>query len=358
MRSAFLAACLVICGCTIAQAQNQPKLEIGVIIPLSGDYAAIGRFIRNAAELAVKQRPQSRQEVRLIFEDDQLDPKRSVAAYQRLVNSRKVRTVIGFGSAVGHALAPLAEKDGTLFVAVGASDPMVSRGRRYTFSHWVAPEAEARVTALEALRRGYRRIAVLGQEQDGVLAFMRSFRSIMQESQAEDRIVLESTFSMDTRDFKVFIIKAKAAGVDAVCVTVFAGALSAFAKQARALGLKADIFGAESFEDWTEVQAADGALNGAWYSSPDSAGETFQRAYRIAFDEPAGFGAANAYDAVNLLIDAAENGASTPGEIAAKLSNLKDYSGAAGLYSATGDNRFTLPAAIKQVGAEGFEKIR
>jgi len=39
------------------------------------------------------------------------------------------------------------------------------------------------------------------------------------------------------------------------------------------------------------------------------------------------------------------------------LHTVKDFNGALGTYSASGDNRFTLPAAIKVITADGFKKI-
>ena len=39
------------------------------------------------------------------------------------------------------------------------------------------------------------------------------------------------------------------------------------------------------------------------------------------------------------------------------LGGVRDFSGAAGTYSASGDNRFTLPAALKQIQNSAFVKL-
>jgi hypothetical protein len=58
-----------------------------------------------------------------------------------------------------------------------------------------------------------------------------------------------------------------------------------------------------------------------------------------------------------LIAKNVENG-NPPEKLPDFLRNLKGFTGALGRYSAAPDNRFTLPAAIKQVTATGFEKIQ
>ena len=342
-----------------AAAYAEEPYRLAVIAPLSGEYASLGAFLRNGIQLALSRRaPADLARIEVLYEDDQLDPKRSLTAYRRLVDTQGARAVIVFGSAVAHALSPLAEKEGVLLIAIAASDPKIALGKQWSFIHWIAPEEEARVMVEEIKRRGYRRLGLLRQEQEGILAWNGHFQELLRSQDLARRVALEESHAMDVRDFKLFIAKAKAADVDGVCVTVFPGALSAFAKQARDLGLRAGIFGAESFEDWSEVRAAEGALQGAWYAYADDASESFQSAYRRSYGEPPGYGASNAFDVANILLDALALRGVGNLELRNALSGLKNYCGACGCYSATGDHRFTLPVILKRVTPAGFEKLR
>jgi len=83
----------------------------------------------------------------------------------------------------------------------------------------------------------------------------------------------------------------------------------------------------------------------------------FEQAYYSRFGHHPGWSAVNGYDALTLFYLGSRKDKSGPA-IAKFLSTLSDYSGAAGTYSATGDGRFTLPAAVKVVREDSFERIR
>lgn len=331
-------------------------LRVGILLPLSGDGVSIGNYIRNGLELARTQRPTGEKElVEFVYQDDRMQPSVSVTAFRKLVAVDGVKVVIGLGSAIGNALAPLAEQEKVLLIAIGASDKKVAEGRQLAFTHWVSPEAEAEALASEVQRRGLRRLALLGQEQEGILAIAEAFERAIKDTSAN--VVLREFYAMDGRDFRSYITKARAKRPDAVFVLLHPGALSSFAKQARSHGLKAELFGAEMFEDPAEVAAAGGALTNAWFVNADMGTQSFQEQYFKAYGEVPGIGSANGYDVANLLFGARLEDKSTAEDLAAYLRAVRDYAGAAGRYSATGDNRFTLPAVVKVVTNEGFRKV-
>lgn len=339
---------------------EKPELRIGVIAPLSGTYSALGNYIRNGIKLGLSELDSDiSSQVKLFIEDDGWNVSRSVSAYQKLKLTEKVDVVIAVGSAVGNALAPLAEKDQIPFVAVGASDANVSKGKKYAFTHWVSPEAEAIKLADEIKRRDYKRFAFIGAEHEGVIAVRDALISVFNDSGITERLVLNELFLATETDFRTFIAKARQKQIDAVIVCLFGGGpLASFAKQARAQGLKVDLAGMEMFEDEKEVKASDGALVGHWYVNADVATSAFEKAYRAKYNEHPGWAAANGYDVLNLFVKAFRKYGEDRSMYASYLSSLADYNGAAGTYSATGDNRFTLPAAVKVVMMDGFRAIQ
>ena len=145
---------------------------------------------------------------------------------------------------------------------------------------------------------------------------------------------------------------------DGVIAVLFPGAISSFAKQFRASGIKAELIGIETFEDESEVKASAGALEGAWYVNASDPTETFIWLYKKKFKQHPGWGVANAFDTLNLLVQGVIAGQQTPEQMRDFLRGVKDFSGAAGVYSASGDNRFTLPAALKLIRDGEFLKLR
>lgn len=66
--------------------------------------------------------------------------------------------------------------------------------------------------------------------------------------------------------------------------------------------------------------------------------------------------AVNCYDIARLLGHSAEKNHSSA-ELINYLKTVKDFKGAGGTFSATGDNRFTLPAVVKVVTEDGFREL-
>ena len=173
---------------------------------------------------------------------------------------------------------------------------------------------------------------------------------------------VEVTYSEDVpseeKDFKSLItkLKTKEKEIDAVLVSLFPGQLGVFAKQLRESGITKPLFGTETMEDANEVKISHGALVGGWYVNAGDGSGDFLKTYRDRFPGVSSFSSANGYDAVLLFAAAATKGVRGDG-LAEFLSSIKDFSGALGRYSSTGDHRFSLPAQIKVVTPEGFAPI-
>ena len=339
-------------------AQSKPPYKIGVILPLSGQTASLGHFLKNGVDLAYSELSSDLQKrISLFYEDDQFQSANSVSAFHRLLSTKSIDAALVLGSGTGNALAPIAEQKRIILIAIGASDPEVSKGRSYIFMHWVTPERESVELVNEIVRRGYQHVALLFAEQKGAIACRDAVVEEFDRRGLKERIVLDERFLPDATDYRTFILKAKARSVDLVVVAVFPGALSSFAKQARAMQLKADLGGMETFEDEHEVKASEGALIGQWYVNTEVAEDSFVRSYKSRYNEHPGWGAANAYDSLKLIAEGVSRFGSDNEKIAGYLSTLRDYPGAAGKYTASGDNRFSIPATVKMVTANGFEKL-
>ncbi|MBX7145150.1 MAG: ABC transporter substrate-binding protein [Oligoflexia bacterium] len=333
--------------------------RIGAILPLSGEVASIGNYLKKSIDLALDSLPAAqRAKLQVVYEDDGLQSAKSISAFRMLRDSKSVDSVFVVGSGVGSAVAPLAEREKTLLVALGASDKSFVAGRTYCFIHWVSPEAESAKLVAEIKERGYKRIAMLSHEQQGVVAFDNAFLAELERQGLADRVVLRHNLAIEDRDFNTFIAKARAAKVDGISVALLSGALSSFARKVRESGLKSDLFGAELFEDEHEVRASGGALVGSWFVNADVAQAEFVKKYRDRYHEHPGWATANAYDTLRLIAAAVDQFGNDNLKIASYLRAIRNYSGAAGIYSASGDNRFILPAAIKLVQADGFPKLR
>ncbi len=351
-----LVVVFVVNNCYAEQVNSSSKIKVGVIFPLSGDAASLGESIKNGFLLGMEKLPQAvRDRIQVFFEDDGLSPKNSISAFNKLTNGEGIDILLNVSSGTAKALSPLAEKKRIPFLAIGASDKRVSEGKKYVFNFWIIPETEAQTLISEARRRGYRRIAAITAVQDGELAIKAAFDKL---NNGQLEVVLDEEFAPESKDFKSFLTRLRGIkDVDGVMIVLMPGQCGLFAKQARQMGFKKDLFGFEMFEDTAEVKTSAGALVGQWYVNADDASKTFIDEFRQRFPSSSLLGAAHGYEAALLLGDGIRKGFDGK-NFNEYFATVKDFSGVLGTYSATGDNRFALPVAVKVVTENGFEKVR
>lgn len=335
-------------------AEEGGKLRVGVILPLTGEAASVGEAIRNGIALGLEKiSKDARDKLEIVYEDDALVAKNSVSAFNKLNSTGGIDVLVNVSSGTAKALSPLAENKQIPFIAI-ASDAKVSAGKKYVFNFWVTPEEEIKVTIPEALKRGYNRIARIVSIQDGVLAIKSAFDKL---NAGQLQVVLDEEYAGDVKDFRTYLTKVRAhKGIDAIMVVLMPGQCGLFAKQARQLGITQDLFSVEMFEDANEVKVSEGALIGQWYVNNDDPDNVFIDEYKKRYPGASLWGASNAHD-VALLLGAAIDRGYKRENFPEFLHTLKDFKGALGVYSASGDNRFTLPAAVKIVTKDGFEKV-
>src|SRR5262249_60892822 len=103
-------------------------IKVGVVTPLSGSYAPIGKQVRWGAELAVKEingagavggRP-----FELLLEDEEANPPVAVRKSEKLLQQDKVDLLTGtVNSGATLAVGPVAERNHRLLFTPGASAP-------------------------------------------------------------------------------------------------------------------------------------------------------------------------------------------------------------------------------------------
>jgi len=332
----------------------EAEIRIGMIAVQSGEWSNIGTSAVKAVRLAHEGLPEAlRRRVRIIFEDDRLQPAQSAAAFQKLLAKDHINGLIAWSSGTAKAVAPLAEAARLPTMAI-ASDPSVAAGKRFIFNVWVMPEVQSDLLVREAQRRGYRTLARVVTTHEGALACRDAFD---RAAGGRFEIVLDQDLPPGERDFRGYLARLAARrGVDAVLAVLNSGQLGLFAKQLRERGLAQPLFGFETFEDPAEVSVAQGAMTSAWFATGADPANEYQDSYRARFGEASMITASNSFDAFMLLVSGIDGGRS-PEEAAEYLERLRGYRGASGVFSASGDHRFTLPAVLKVVTETGFATL-
>ncbi len=112
------------------------EITVGWIGPLSGQYASYGKQVKAGTEIAVEEVNAAGgidgRTLVVVYEDDQLDPKKGVAAFNKLVSVNGVPVVIqAAGSNVMLAQAPVAERKQVVLISPTCTSPAISDAGDY-----------------------------------------------------------------------------------------------------------------------------------------------------------------------------------------------------------------------------------
>jgi branched-chain amino acid transport system substrate-binding protein len=139
----ILGILLVVLFFSACKTEKKETITIGAILPLTGGYAQYGNYMRQGMELALEDAINSGKiisnEIQLIFEDSQADPKKSVSAINKLIEINLVTACIPATSGVTLAIKPIANKNEVILVNATAISPQIEDSSDYVYS--IIPDA-------------------------------------------------------------------------------------------------------------------------------------------------------------------------------------------------------------------------
>ena len=314
-------------------------IVIGFVGPLTGDAAEYSLPIKNAVFLAAKDLTAQGKNVEIVYEDGGCNGDMAARAMNKLVAINKVRAVIG-GACNGEtlAMAPVAEREHVILFSPAASSPDVTGAGQFVFRN--VPSDTAASEALARLAHAaHPSVAILSEAADSARFARTGFESAFTGDGGE--VVFDETFAPDEKDFKPLIKRIRASGAEALMLNPQTEAVAgAFMRQFRKAGATSTVYGMAVLGGSAFLEAAGDAADGivfADYVPLDAANpqaHAFLEDYRKFFGEPRReFAMASAYDALNLIVQAADRGGYDGPKIRDYLYNLPQYDGLAGKYS-------------------------
>ncbi len=241
-RNFVLGAALVAAGLSSAYAED--KVKVGLMLPYTGTYAALGNAITNGFKQFVEENggKLGGREVEYFTVDDESNPAKATENAKKLVSREKVDVLVGtVHSGVALAMAKVARDTKTLMIIpnAGANDltgplcsPYVFRS---SFSAWQPSYAMGEALA----KKGLKNIATVTWKysfgEESVAGFKEAFEK------GGGKVVKEMTLPFPNVEFQPFLTEIASLKPDAVFV-FFAGAGAAkFVSDYAAAGLKSSI---------------------------------------------------------------------------------------------------------------------
>ena len=307
-----LALALTVCS---AFAEETVTLKIAHIGPLTGPAALYGVATSRGAQVAVEEINAlgGKYRIELIDEDDQHVPEISKNAYQE-VKKQGAQMIVGTTTsdpciAVGED----AYADRMFMLTPSASSVKVTAGKDNVYQMCFTDPNQG-ITAANYIADNAlgTKIAVITNVSDPYSTGIRD--AFLDTAEARGlEIVSETEFNEGDADFTVQVNDAKNAGADLVFLPIYYGPASMIIQTAKNISFEPTFFGVDGMDGILaipefDVSLAEGVMLLCPFaaSSPDEKTQAFVAAYEAKFnDTPIQF-AADSYDCVYALIDAAE----------------------------------------------------
>ncbi|MCX7248374.1 MAG: ABC transporter substrate-binding protein [Burkholderiales bacterium] len=286
-RITLLAACAM--AASLSLAQTPAKIKVGLMLPYTGTYAALGIAIENGFRLQIAEQggKLAGREIEFVKVDDESDPSKATDNVNKLVKRDNVDVLVGtVHSGVAMAMAKVAKDTGTLLIVPNAGADIVTGAMcapnifRSSFSNWQPAYAMGEVAA----KKGAKKAVTITHKYAAGDESVKGFREAFEKGGGQ--VVKDLSLPFPGVEFQALLTEIASLKPDVVYTFFAGGAAVKFVKDYAAAGLKKSIplYGAGFLTDGTlDAQGADadGLFTTLHYA--DSLGTPRDTAFRLAY---------------------------------------------------------------------------
>ena len=342
-----------------APAADAAPIKIGVYLPLTGQNAFGGQLELEGVRLAHKEMPTVLgRTVDLVVVDNKSDKVEAANAVKRLVERDKVVALIGtYGSSLAMAGAEIAEKAKVPGVGTSCTNPLVTQGKKYYFrACFIDPYQGAAAATYARENLGFKKAAVLMDMTNDYAVGLSSFFTKSFKKQGGD-VVATLKYSSGDQDFTAQLTELISKNPDIVFMPAYFAEGAIIMKQARELGAKFRLMGADAMDNPDTLKlggkAAEGFLHTTFPYDPampnmSEAAQRFTAAWKAAYpDKETNVNGALGYNSYFLILDAIKRANSAePQAITKALAETKDLPTALGQPSINASHDAEMPVGI------------
>lgn len=296
---------------SLSSANAEDKVKVGLMLPYTGTYAALGNAITNGFRQYVNEHggKLAGREVTYFVVDDESDPAKATENANRLVKRDEVDVLVGtVHSGVALAMAKVARDNKTLTIIPNAgADELTGQlcapnVFRTSFSNWQPAFAMGKVMAA----RGHKKVVTLTWKYAAGEQYVRGFKEAFEKEGGQ--VISELYLPFPGVEFQPFLTQISSLGADAVYVFFAGSGAAKFVKDYEAAGLKANLplYGTGFLTDGTlEAMggAGEGLLTTLHYADglENPVDKAFRAGYVSAHKVQPDVYAVQGYDAAQLL---------------------------------------------------------
>lgn len=345
----------------------QEVVVIGMLGPLTGDYASYGTSVANGVELAINEANASGQyDVTFRFqkEDTRGDNVQAMNAMNKLIELDRVAAVVGAVlSGEVNTSGPIAQDEGVPFITPSGTAPSISLIGDYEFRNVITDDVQsAQMVEYVVNELGLKRLSVLYANNDYGLALRQGFEAGVKAAGVE-LVAVESYLDGDS-DFSAQVTNIAAQNPDGLYIAGYYTEAAKIAQQAARLGLNVRLMGADGFDSPDLVALGGDAVEGALFTSgfdsdtDEPRAKAFIEKYEAAYGSKPDMFAANAYDSARIIIEVAAKVGNDRKAIRDGIAATKNFPGVTGETSFLENGDAVKPLLIFEVRDGEFVRVR
>ena len=299
--------------------EEDHEIRIGAICAMTGGSAIYGEGAQNAIDMAVEEINSAGGDytVEIVnggkVADDAKDSKQAVNAYNSVMADDPEAVVGSFFSATTLPMAELANEDGMLLLATGATNKDVTLIGPSIFRDCFIDPYQGKMAALFAADQGATKAAIIYAKDDD---YSNGLKDAFVENAEADGIEVVYTGECTTTDtdFTAQVSQAVASGADYLFYPCFLDTVPLLVQQARDAGFEGIIMGGDGW-DGSDTTGLESEFENCYFTNHYSSEDTAEAVQNFVskYTEKYGTESLNAcaslyYDAIYMLVEAAENG--------------------------------------------------
>lgn len=310
-------------GGTAASGEEDNVIRVGVVCSMTGGSAIYGEGAQNAVDMAVEEINASDEydyTIEIVnggnVADDAKDAKQAMNAYNLVMADSPEAIVGSFFSAVTLPMATQAANDGMLLLATGATNTEVTQKGSTIFRNCFIDPYQGKMAALFVKSEGYSKVAVIYAKDDDYSNGLKDAFIENCEANGIEVVYTGECMTTDT-DFSSQSAQAVASGAEFLYYPCFLDTVPLLVGAARNAGFSGAIMGGDGW-DGADTTGLEDKFENCYFTNHYSSEDTAPAVQNFVtkFTEKYGTESLNAcaalyYDAMYMLVEAAENGGGT-----------------------------------------------
>ncbi len=315
---------------------NAEKVNIGLLLPLTGNGALYGQYVKEGALLAVSELSSSR--FNLIIEDTRTTAKDGISSVNKLILKDKAPIIAGpMSSTVAKSVAKICQ-DKKVVIITTASAPEIASLGNYIYRIYPSDSFDGSFLAHEIVKQSLSKSVVIYLNNDFGEGMVKVFEKVYKGVGA--KVVAKFPFSPNQKDFSTLVSRLKGYEFDNFFIVATQKEYINIINKMENLNYTyVPIFAPVNIEDKTVVDAISSKmLNNIQYSKPNfdldhnltKVQNRFKDLWSKSFKEKANIFNAYGYDMVHLTNKLIKE--TKDGNYKATLDNYNALGGATGNY--------------------------